>query len=29
TSVLAESLGFRLHHHCRYLPAQSVGWDTF
>ncbi|KBV10831.1 N-acetyltransferase, partial [Mycobacterium tuberculosis NRITLD12] len=24
-----ESLGFRLHHHCRYLPAQSVGWDTF
>ncbi|WP_234910675.1 hypothetical protein, partial [Mycobacterium tuberculosis] len=21
--------GFRLHHHCRYLPAQSVGWDTF
>lgn len=26
---IVEAVGFRLHHHCRYLPAQSVGWDTF
>jgi hypothetical protein len=25
---LAESLGFRLHHHTRYLSARSGGWDT-
>ncbi|HYB82804.1 MAG TPA: GNAT family N-acetyltransferase [Mycobacterium sp.] len=26
--TLAESLGFRLHHRCRYFPAPSGRWDT-
>jgi N-acetylglutamate synthase len=27
--ALAESLGFRLHHRCRYFPVQSGTWDRF
>ncbi|OSC42676.1 N-acetylglutamate synthase, CG3035 family [Mycobacterium decipiens] len=29
TATLAETLGFRLHHRCRYLPASSATSDTF